>query len=411
MMTLSAPRAAPAAPPATPPTEFDPAKRPATILIVDDEPRNVVMIRELLKVGGFKVRSAEDGEIALKVIEMEAPDLILLDVMLPGMDGFTVCRHLKDNPATVFIPVIILTALKGTQERIKGASAGADEFLSKPFDSVELLTRVKSLLRVKYLNDQLKASNTELERRVAARTAELENAVTQLRELDRLKSEFISNVSHELRTPLLHVKGYVDLLADGAMGTLTAKQQEGLGVAKEAIEQLERVVEDIVDFSSIHEQQLTLEPIYLTDLCRNVIHSAGAMAARRQATVQLIAPPEALRVQADRVALTRILRHLLDNALKFGPLHQTVQIELTKQPKAARITVRDHGPGLSPPELGRIFDMFYQVDGSTTRRAGGLGVGLSLVRKLVEAHGARIQVSSDVGQGSAFYFDLTLCYD
>lgn len=378
----------------------------AVILIVDDEPRNVVMIRELLHMGGFEVRSAEDGESALQAIEADAPDLILLDVMLPGMDGFEICRRLKDNPATVFIPVVILTALKGTQERIKGAAAGADEFLSKPFDSVELLTRVKSLLRVKSLNDQLKASNLELERRVAERTADLEKAVTQLRELDRLKSEFISNVSHELRTPLLHVKGYVDLLAEGAMGTLTAKQAEGLNVAKEAIEQLERVVEDIVDFSSIHEQFLTLEPVYIADVCRNVVHSAAAMAARRRMNVTLVVPPEAPRVQADRVALTRILRHLLDNALKFGPANQEVQILVEKQANSVRVAVQDQGPGLSAPDLHRIFDMFYQIDGSATRRAGGLGVGLALVRKLVAAHNSEIKVVSEVGKGSTFYFDL-----
>jgi len=379
----------------------------ATVLVVDDEPRNLEVITHFLEAEKFRVITAEDGETALALVTETPPDLVLLDVVMPQMDGFEVCRRLKEHPETLFIPVIILTALRGVSERIKGASVGADDFLSKPFDHVEMVTRVKSLVRVKRLHDQLQSSNEELERRVVVRTAELQHALAALQELDRLKSDFIANVSHELRTPLLHVKGYVDLLADGAMGALTSQQKEGLNIAQEAIEQLERVVEDIVDFSQVHERELLLEIVPLPDLCLSVVQTIRPLATRRGIDVSLVLPKDLPPVQADPMALARILRHLVDNAVKFGPAKGQVQVSARpNNGSQVRIAVSDRGPGIPPEQLSRIFDVFYQMDGSTTRRAGGLGLGLSLVKKLVEAHGSRICVDSQVGEGSTFYFDL-----
>ncbi len=379
---------------------------PATVLVVDDEPNNLEILQGFLRIEGFNVLAAEDGEAALQSVANGQPDLVLLDVRMPGLDGFEVCRRIKENPATTFLPVVIVTALHGSQERVRGAAAGADEFLSKPYDHVELITRVKALLRYKRFHDQVTAANAELERRVTERTAELESALAELRSLDHLKSEFITNVSHELRTPLQHVKGYIDLLAEGAMGNLTPKQVEGLTLAQEAVDRLDNVVDDIVDFSSLDESALTFEPIYLLDVCRNVINGYSAIANRRKVSITLSMAADLPMVNADRVAITRVLRHLLDNAIKFGPPNQIVQIQVDRRGERVRVSVRDHGPGLSPNDVERIFDVFYQVDGSSTRKGGGLGVGLALVRKLVEAHGSQVTVKSELGKGSTFVFDL-----
>ena len=378
----------------------------ATVLVVVDEPQNLEVLQGFLHLEGFTVLTAEDGETALLALPAGRPDLVLLDVRLPGLDGFEVCRRIKNNPATAFVPVVMVTALQGTQERVRGAAAGADEFLTKPFDHTELITRVKALLRIKQYHDQVTTANTDLERRVSERTAELERALAELRGLDHLKSQFITNVSHELRTPLQHVKGYIDLLADGAMGNLTPKQAEGLSLTQEAVERLEKVVYDIVDFSTLDENALTFEPIYLLDVCRSVINLYTAMANRRKVSITLLMANDLPLVIADRVAVTRVLQHLLDNAIKFGPANQVVQIQVDKHGERVRLAVRDHGPGLAPAEIDRIFDVFYQVDGSATRKAGGLGVGLALVRKLVRAHGSDVTVSSELGKGSTFAFDL-----
>jgi signal transduction histidine kinase len=382
--------------------------RPATILVVDDEPRNIEVVTHFLEADGFGVISAEDGEHALAVVAETQPDVILLDVMMPLLDGFEVCRRLKADPATVFIPVVILTGLKSTQDRITGAAAGADDFLTKPFDHVELVTRVKSLVRVKRLNDQMQNYNRELEIRVAERTAELQHALAQLQELDRLKSEFIANVSHELRTPLLHVKGYIGLIADGALGTLSADQKRGIDVAQDAANQLERTVQDIVDFREMDERRLNFERVSVAEVCGEAIQSVALLAAHREVTVTLHAAPDLPPVIADRVTLRRVLGHLLDNAIKFSPASGTVEVIAEKRPQAVRFAVRDYGEGIAPEKLEHIFDMFYQGDGSTTRRAGGMGLGLALVKVLLEAHWSEVRVQSETGRGSTFYFDLQL---
>ena len=379
----------------------------AKVLAVDDEPRNLEVVSHFLEMEGFQVVTAADGEAALAMVAADAPDLILLDVMMPGLEGFEVCRRLKADPATVFIPVVILTALKGTQERIKGAAAGADDFLSKPFDHVELITRVKSLVRVKRLHDQVQAYNRELEERVAQRTAELKRAYDELKELDRLKSEFISNVSHELRTPLLHVKGTLGLLADGAMGDVTPEQAQGLSVAQGAAEQLGRIIEDTMDFGQMYEEQrLAFEPVSVAEVCQSAARAIARIADRHSITVNVSVPADLPPVRADLQSLTRVLWHLLDNAVKFSPAGSTVEIAAGQRRAGVRIAVQDHGVGIPPDQLDRIFQVFYQVDGSSTRKAGGLGLGLALVKRLVEAHGSRVEVESKVGKGSMFAFEL-----
>ncbi|MBL8058190.1 MAG: response regulator [Anaerolineales bacterium] len=395
---------------ATPLVETPPAEPPTAVLVVDDEPRNLEVLTHILGTQGFQILTAEDGEEALDKARAALPDVILLDVVMPQMDGFEVCRQLKADPATLYIPVALITALRGVRERTRGAEAGADEFISKPFDSVELLTRVRSLARIKRLYDQLRAANHALEQRVAERTAELQRALRELRELDRLKSEFIANVSHELRTPLLHVKGTVTLLTDGALGTLTSEQMRGLHVAEEAAEQLERVVEDVIDFNEVHGRVLDLEPVPVAEACQSAYQALLPRIQRRHVNVRLAVPSELPPVRADALALSRVIRHLLDNAVKFSPPDGLVQILAERRGEHIRISVQDQGPGIPPDERQRIFTLFYQSDGSSTRRAGGMGLGLALVRKLLTAHGTQIELESEVGRGSSFAFDLPIAH-
>lgn len=389
-----------------PPETAGPSAGPR-VLVVDDDARNTEVIAGFLSLEGLQVSTAEDGETALAAVAGAPPDLILLDVMMPpGLDGFEVCRRLKADPATVFIPVVLLTALRGTSERVRGAAAGADDFLSKPFDHVELITRVKSLLRVKRLHDELQDYNRALEARVAERTLELQQALRQLREVDRLKSEFIANVSHELRTPLLHVKGYIGLIAEGALGPFNAEQERGIRVAQQAVNQLERIVRDVVDFRDLHDRQLDRERVLAGDVCRNALEALSEVAGHKELRLSLEIAPELPPVLADRVALVRVLRHLLDNAIKFSPPQSRVLVRAERRDTRVRFSVFDQGPGIPLERQDEIFDIFYQSDGSSTRRTGGMGLGLAVVKVLLEAQQSQIQLDSTPGRGSIFYFEL-----
>ncbi len=378
----------------------------ATVLVVDDEPRNVEMLSDFLTLHGLRVVTAEDGEQALEVTYREMPDVILLDVVMPRLQGFDVCRRLKSDPATVFIPVVIVTGLRGQKERIRGAEAGADEFISKPYDQTELITRLRSLLRVKRLHDQLQLYTHDLEALVAERTEQLQSALDELKELDQLKSEFIANVSHELRTPLLHVKSSVHLLEDGALGELNEAQRQGVHMASAAIDKLEVIVEDIMDFSQVQAGAAELEPVSLADVCQNVLTLMGTRAQRRRITLECHLAADLPSVRADRAALARVLRHLIDNAIKFSPEGSQVRLSAQAGDGLVRVGVRDQGAGIPPHERDRIFQSFYQSDGSSTRKAGGIGLGLALVKKLLEAHGTNINLHSEPGRGTEFWFAL-----
>ncbi len=380
------------------------------ILVVDDEVSNREIISQFLKMEGFQVITAMDGIEALEKLYNESPDLVLLDLILPKLDGYEVCRRIKSNSETVFLPVVMITALKGAEERIKGVQVGADDFLTKPFNYLELVTRVKSLLRVKQLSDQLKNYNRRLERTVAARTAQLRTALDELRELDRLKSEFIANVSHELRTPLLHVKGYVALMVDGTLGPLTDDQRTGMETTRDAVDRLERLVEDIVDFGGVEVGNLSFEAVPVLDSIRVTMAILQRKIECFSGHVIVEAASDLPKVRADRQALTRILRHLLDNAIKFSPNGGcvTVRAMLVPQNTGVRFEVQDQGIGVPAEKQARVFDTFYQVDGSATRRFSGTGIGLALVHRLIEAHGSQIKIRSEAGQGSTFWFDLPL---
>ncbi len=384
----------------------DANQAPPTVLVVDDEPENCDYLRLLLTAQGLRVVTAEDGAAALEAVAASPPDAILLDVMMPVLDGFETCQRLKAQPSTVFIPIILITALHSTKDRIRGAAVGADDFITKPFDGVELTTRLKSLLRLKSLHDQLELQNRDLERRVAERTLDLQQALAELQELDRLKSQFISNVSHELRTPLMHAKTCVQLLADEALGALTSDQLKSMHVAQTAIGQLENIVADVLDFSDSRGRALTLTSVALPGICRAAMEELAPFAAKQRVAVRLVLPPEMPPVLANRPALTRMLRHLLDNAVKFSPPESTVFISAELRLPQVRLSIRDSGYGIAPPHVDHIFEAFYQVDGAATRRANGLGIGLTVVKKLAEAQGIQIGVASQLDQGSCFYFDL-----
>jgi signal transduction histidine kinase len=260
------------------------------------------------------------------------------------------------------------------------------------------------------LHGALQEANRTLERRVSERTKELRQALSRLRELHDLKANLISNVSHELRTPLAHVKGYLELLAEQQLGPLTGEQQKSLEVMLRATGRLERLIEDLIAFSTASREGLSLrrEPTLIKPLAEQVVSRSQEKAAKAGVTLVVEMAESLPAVQADQEKLGWVLFQLVDNGIKFTPSGGSVTMQASSQDGLLAIAVRDTGIGIPADRLEEIFEPFHQLDGSPTRRYGGTGLGLTLVRQILDAHGASIKVESAEHQGSTFHFSLPL---
>jgi signal transduction histidine kinase len=263
------------------------------------------------------------------------------------------------------------------------------------------------------LKTALQDANLQLEQRVLERTAELEEALRQLSELNKMKSNFVANISHELRTPLTHLRGYLDLLVAGDLGKIQPEQVHVLGVMQRAADRLQQLIEDLIMFSISEHGQITLRP---QPFKLNLLFSAAYKSFEERATAQNIhleyeCMPDSLQVDGDKEKIVWVLNQLLDNAIKFTAAGGFVWLRAETDSKLVRISVTDTGIGIPKDKIQQIFEPFHQLDSSSTRKYGGVGLGLALVSKIIKAHGSVIRVSSEIGKGSQFIFLLPLAKD
>lgn len=259
------------------------------------------------------------------------------------------------------------------------------------------------------LRSALQAANRTLERRVEERTAELQNALARVSELSQLKSNFVSNISHELRTPLTHIKGYLELLVSESLGNISEEQRHALQVSQRSAENLEALIEDLimVSLASRGEMSVAQEAVDIRRLVNLVVKSAAEKAEKRGVTLHAMADEDVPLVQADSQKIAWVLNQLIDNGIKFTPSGGRVVVNLKREGEnLVVVSVADTGIGIPAERLNDIFEPFHQLDGSSTRRYGGTGLGLSLVREIVEAHGSMIEAQSLEGRGSSFKFPL-----
>ncbi len=259
------------------------------------------------------------------------------------------------------------------------------------------------------LRNALQAANRSLEERVAQRTVELEDALARLSELSQMKSNFVSNISHELRTPLTHVKGYLELLVSESLGPVTAEQKHALQVSQEATARLENLIDDLIMFSlaSRGELSLKLEAVDIARLANLAVKAVEQKGRDRGVSVHAVVDDDIPLVQADPQKIAWALGQMLDNAVKFTPTEGRVVLSIQREAGSLVIvSVTDTGIGIPQSKIGEIFEPFHQLDSSSTRKFGGTGIGLSLVRQIVEAHGSMIEVLSSEGKGSTFRFPL-----
>ena len=364
-------------------------ERGARVLVVDDGPQNVALLRAQLERAGYVVDAAGDGASALEAVKAAPPDIVLLDLMMPGIDGYEVCRRLKNDELTRAIPVVMVTALTERAAKLRSLEGGADEFLSKPVDRAELLVRVRSLVRQKRLYE------------AALRHAE-ELAMARA----EAKDEMVSIVSHELRTPLASLVGFAELLLMREFPE--HERREFLTIMLEEGRRLTALINDFLDLQRMESGRQTVVPAP-TELTPLLARAAAAMGEDPERPIVVEAPDDLPTVLADPDRMLQVLANLLSNARKYSPSGGDIRLSARRILHAVEVSVEDHGLGIPADAVPKLFNKFYRVDNSDRREIGGTGLGLAICQQIVTAHGGRIRAHSEgVGRGSRFTLTLPL---
>jgi two-component system, sensor histidine kinase len=362
------------------------------ILNIDDDEAGRYAKTRILRRAGYQVLDAGTGTEALNIAHENKPQLILLDVMLPDINGLEVCRILKSDPQTAHIMILQVSATHVTEaDRVQGLEGGADGYLTEPLEAEELLASVKALLRL--------YSREEENRRLLA----------QLRDADRQKDEFLATLAHELRNPLHPIRGAVEMMR--LSDSLEPELQLSRDIIDQQLSHLSRLIDDLLDVARITRDSLVLrkERLSLTDVLRSGIEASRSFMDAHGQQVIAQYPSGPVEIEGDLVRLTQVLVNLLSNAAKYTPRGKGIWLRAWTQNGSAIIAVKDEGIGIASDQLSHIFDKFYQIDRSLERSESGLGLGLTLVRKLVELHGGKVDArSAGLGKGSEFVISLPL---
>jgi len=391
-----------------------------TILIVDDNPTNLEVLSETLTRSGYQVSVAIDGESAIEQVKYHLPSLILLDIMMPGIDGFETCRRLKQNSASRDIPVIFMTALADTDHKVKGFSLGAIDYITKPFQREEVLARIEVQIRLQCLSKILEYQNNLLKREIQRRE-EIEILLRKSKEeaekANQAKSEFLANMSHEVRTPLNGILGYAQILQTSK--NLTDKERKGLNIIHQCGTHLLTLINDVLDLSKIEARKMELyaTSFHFSSFLQGVAEIFSIRAEQKK--ISFICQFDSdlpTGVYVDEKRLRQVLINLLGNAVKFTDRGAvTFKVKLcghrvgddSERITKIRFQVEDTGVGISSDYLEKIFMPFEQV-GDLNNQAQGTGLGLAISQRILALMDSNIHVSSQSGEGSIFWFDVEL---
>jgi signal transduction histidine kinase len=376
----------------------DAGRKPEVILVADDIPANVELLLAQLNSLGYDTITAVDGPSAVTTAFEQQPDLCILDVSMPAGDlgvddrstGFEVCRRIKRDPRTSRIPVIFVTALNDTSDRVRGIEAGGDDFLTKPHNRLVLGARVRSLLKLK------------------AATDALEDSLRKLRELEKVRDDLMKMIVHDLKTPLTSVLATLEMLSDGDFGQVSTPQKVAIGDVESKSEDLLALIDDILEVARIEEANitLTLTPMAPGALLAELVHEWGHRFQQEQTTVAVTVADDAPIFAGDKGLIKRVFSNLIQNAVTHSSHAVHLELSARRAGHGVLFTVSDNGPGIPPEYHEIIFRKFGQVEVPRTPRTRSSGLGLTFCKLVVERHHGRIWVNSAEGKGSSFYIEL-----
>jgi two-component system sensor histidine kinase/response regulator len=403
------------------------------ILAIDDKSSNLFSIKAIIEevFSDSMTFTALNGPKGIELAIVEDPDVILLDILMPGMDGFEVCRILKQDERTQDIPIIFLTAFKDDKEsRIKALEAGAEAFLSKPIDIFELTTQIRVMVKIKLSSKQKQNEQERLAKQVAERTYNLEQSKIELARLldemkvmmadltlakeraersDNLKTAFMQNISHEVRTPLNGIIGFGELLSSGDLSN--QEREEYYGIVCDSSDRLMRTINDYMDISLIVSGNLEAckSSFAIVNLMDELLSIFQPKCSAKRLTLSLVCPTLKVseNIYTDYALLLKILDQLLDNAIKFTA-NGEVSFGWLKKGSNIEFFVKDTGIGIDEKIVDEIFNYFTQADVSNTRKYEGNGLGLAIAKGLSLLLGGKIRVDAVIGTGSTFYVTLPI---
>ncbi|MCL1465214.1 ATP-binding protein [Argonema galeatum] len=363
------------------------------ILVVDDQPNNLRVLSSMLTKHGYHVRKALNGQIAVSACQTVLPDLILLDIMMPNMDGYEVCQVLKADEKTREVPVIFISALDDVLDKVKAFRVGGIDYITKPFQIEEVLVRVTNQLTIQQQHRQLTEQNAKLQKlneELACSNAELE--------------QFAYIASHDLQSPLQAIVGYARILSWKYEKNLDDDAKRYIERIVNAGWRMTQLIEDLLAYSRVGTRTEEFNP---TD-CKTVLEEAlGNLREEISSSGASITHSDLPTIRADRTQLMRLFQNLISNSIKFRRPEVPPSIEITAQPKNNDewlIAVRDNGIGIETENFERIFEIFQRLH--SYNDYPGTGIGMSICKKIVERHGGRIWVESQIEVGTTFYFTI-----
>lgn len=370
--------------------------RHVTILMVDDAPANLRLLADMLVSRGYTIGEATSGRQALAMIAANPPDIVLLDIFMPDMDGYEVCARLKADPATANIPVMFISALSETDDIVRGFDVGGVDYITKPFKFQEVMARVANQLMLVHQRREIEALR--------------EQDRQHFELLDKMKNEFIRMATHDLRNPLNVILGYTGVLerieVNGRDKLLLQEARESIQVN---VEKMRALVTDILDLAKMETRgELALTPVSLTAFLERGLAGYYRLAEENDISLVWLPPDYDVRIVVDASLMMRVVDNLLSNALKYTPSGGEITVEAVPDDGYVVVRVADTGLGVPDADLPYLFDAFYRVDNEAHGRIEGSGLGLSIVKTIVEQHGGTIHVDSKMGQGSVFSVTLPL---